>query len=70
MTQTWRELRRFDTRHEAETACTRLAQAGIVAVVPEAAVMGRQPSCRPAADAARLLVAADEFERALAVIAG
>lgn len=66
--QTFRELRRFAVRGEAERVQRRLLDAGIATVIPDARVMGIHPSCRPAAEDVRLLVAADDFARALAVV--
>ena len=65
MAQTWRELRRYADRRDAEAARARLLAAGITALVPDPRVMGVHPSCRPAQADARLLVADDDFERAL-----
>lgn len=65
---TFRELRRFAVRGEAEQVQRRLLDAGIATVIPDQRVMGVHPSCRPGPEDVRLLVAADDFARALAVV--
>jgi hypothetical protein len=53
---TWREIRRCHDAADAESLVSRLAAAGIPAIVPPPQTMGRQPMCRPRADPVRVLV--------------
>ena len=66
---TWRELRRFDRRHDAEAVHEQLRAAGITAVIPDTRVMGIHPSCRVGPDDVRVLVKSGDFERAITMLA-
>lgn len=66
---TWRELRRFELRREAEAVHEQLRAAGIAAVIPDTRVMGIHPSCRVGPDDVRVLVKSGDFERAAMLLA-
>lgn len=66
---TWRELQRFEKKHEAEQLHARLAAAGIAARIPDLRVMGVHPSCRLGPDDIRVLVADADYERARQLLA-
>lgn len=61
---TWRELQRFERKHDAEQLQARLVAAGIAATIPDLRVMGVHPSCRLGADDVRVLVAVADYDRA------
>ncbi|MBM3770406.1 MAG: DUF2007 domain-containing protein [Acidimicrobiia bacterium] len=67
MSRTWHEIRRCRSSDEAETLRAALIDYGIEAIVPDAHVMGVQPTCSRGGGA-RLLVFQEHVERAGAVL--
>jgi len=68
MARTWREVRRCHTHDEAARLKAMLDAAGIETVIPDQRVLGRQAVCRTDTPGVRLLVAEDQFERAIDIL--